>query len=81
MYRIVIVFNISQQSCAIIRAVIIRICQLDGEGIRYEIVDFLHRVNGQKKDACIDKEISIAISKIMKEITEGIGTFELDKDI
>ena len=55
--------------------------QLDGEGIRYEIVDFLHRVNGQKKDACIDKEISIAISKIMKEITEGIGTFELDKDI
>lgn len=55
--------------------------QLDGEGIRYEIVDFLHTVNGQKKDACIDRSISIAISKIMKEIAEGTDTFEFGKDI
>ena len=54
--------------------------QLDGEGIRYEIVNFLHSANGMSQNIFIEKEISVAISKIMKEIDASENTIYLDSD-
>ena len=45
--------------------------QLDGEGIRYEIMEFLHSVYGDSKFSYINQDTSIAISKILKEIEES----------
>lgn len=44
--------------------------QLDGEGIRYEVLAFVKACNnplGNQKQWCISKEISVAISKVMKD--------------
>ncbi len=46
--------------------------QLDGEGIRYEIVVFIKAIENGKKNFMIDKEISIAISGIMEDYYSGI---------
>lgn len=41
--------------------------QLDGEGIRYEIIVFLKMINNSVKKAYIDEDISIAIAKTMQD--------------
>ena len=51
--------------------------QLDGEGIRYEIVNFLHSANGMGQNHFIGKEVSIAISKLMKEIDKSENVVNL----
>lgn len=45
--------------------------QLDGEGIRYELVAFLKSIQLKKNNSYIDKKISIAISKIIEEFKKG----------
>lgn len=45
--------------------------QLDGEGIRYELVSFVKEiVSGQKKDY-LTEEISLAIAKVMRDYFDG----------
>lgn len=41
--------------------------QLDGEGIRYELVAFAKSIELGKNNACIDNEVSKAICKIMED--------------
>lgn len=48
--------------------------QLDGEGIRYELVEFARAVKTKKSDIYISKNISMEICKIMED-------FKNDKDI
>lgn len=45
--------------------------QLDGEGIRYELVAFSHSVQKQKNDYTINKEVTTAISSIMDDYYNG----------
>ncbi len=45
--------------------------QLDGEGIRYEIVSFCKAIESDKNTSYIDESVSIAIAKIMEEFYEG----------
>ncbi|OJF75653.1 MAG: glycerol-3-phosphate cytidylyltransferase [Treponema sp. CETP13] len=51
--------------------------QLDGEGIRYEIVSFLKSINTSKNFSYIDSNISVAITKIMKEFLEKKNVEEI----
>lgn len=44
--------------------------QLDGEGIRYELVSFVKSINARKKYNNIDKRISTKISEIMEACTK-----------
>lgn len=41
--------------------------QLDGEGIRYELVAFIKAIKSKKQYAYIDKDISVSITKLMEE--------------
>ena len=45
--------------------------QLDGEGIRYEIVSFLKAVQGGKTYSYISPEVSEAIVKVMEDFCLG----------
>lgn len=45
--------------------------QLDGEGIRYELVAFLKSIQLGKNNSYIDKKVSIAISHIMEDFEKG----------
>lgn len=45
--------------------------QLDGEGIRYELVAFAKSIELGKNNAYIDFEVSKAICKIMEDFEEG----------
>ena len=45
--------------------------QLDGEGIRYEIVAFLKAIERGKNDLYIDSSISAAISGVLEDFYEG----------
>ena len=51
--------------------------QLDGEGIRYEIVDFLHSANKINAYTRIGKDVSIAISKLVGEVVDSINTIQI----
>lgn len=54
--------------------------QLDGEGIRYELVAFLKSIQMGKNNTYIDKNISIAISKIIEEFNNGsINRIKINK--
>ena len=44
--------------------------QLDGEGIRYEIVNFLRSIKNQDSYGPIDNEVSITLSKILEKINK-----------
>jgi choline-phosphate cytidylyltransferase len=46
--------------------------QLDGEGIRYEIVVFLKAIEAGKKNYNIDEGVSIAIAGIMEDYYNGV---------
>lgn len=41
--------------------------QLDGEGIRYELVAFLKSIRDCKSDGFISRDVSLSISKVMEE--------------
>ncbi len=45
--------------------------QLDGEGIRYELVVFAKAIEMNKTNSYVKEEETIAISKVMKEFYEG----------
>ena len=45
--------------------------QLDGDGIRYEIIAFLNAIKNRKKVSYIDDKISIAIAEIMEDYYNG----------
>lgn len=47
--------------------------QLDGEGIRYELVAFLKSIQIGKNNSYIAKNVSIAISDIMEDFVKGDG--------
>ena len=51
--------------------------QLDGEGIRYELVAFARAISTHKKDFFIDKKTSVAITKIMNDFADGIDVIEI----
>lgn len=45
--------------------------QLDGEGIRYELVAFVNSVEKRRASAYIENEVTAAISKIMEDYERG----------
>ena len=45
--------------------------QLDGEGIRYEIVAFLKSIESKKLLSCIDENVSEAISRVIQKYYDG----------
>ena len=45
--------------------------QLDGEGIRYELVAFSRSIEEKRNKTNIDKKVSIEISKIIEEFESG----------
>lgn len=52
--------------------------QLDGEGIRYEIVVFVKAIeNGKKKNFNIDEEVSIAIAGVMEDYYKGVDVTKI----
>ena len=51
--------------------------QLDGEGIRYEIVAFARAISTNNKDFYIDKKTSVAISKVMSDYHNKIDVIEI----
>ena len=51
--------------------------QLDGEGIRYELVSFVRNIQENKNYTYIDNQISVAISKIMQDFVENKDTLEI----
>lgn len=51
--------------------------QLDGEGIRYELVNFVKNIQDNKNYLYIDNEISIAISKMMQDFIENKDLIEI----
>jgi len=51
--------------------------QLEGEGIRYELIDFLHRVYNKTPLRYIDPEVSEAISSVMEDFNKKIDFEEI----
>lgn len=45
--------------------------QLDGEGIRYELVAFVKAIQGDKNTSKIDREITYITSQILQDAAEG----------
>lgn len=45
--------------------------QLDGEGIRYEIVSFAKAIEGVQNTSYVSEKVSVAISKIMEDFYAG----------
>lgn len=54
--------------------------QLDGEGIRYELVAFIKEINDEKHKhySNIDEEVSTCISRTIEKYYQGINVFFLD---
>ena len=46
--------------------------QLDGEGIRYEIVAFIKAIQTGKKTSYIEEAVSKAISKVISDFNQGL---------
>ena len=52
--------------------------QLDGEGIRYELVAFARSVkNQEKKNIYISEDVSLAICKVMEDFTNKKDVIEI----
>lgn len=51
--------------------------QLDGEGIRYEIVAFLKSIETHKNGGYIAEDISIACAAILEDFNRGIDIFKI----
>lgn len=51
--------------------------QLDGEGIRYELVAFNRSIETQKNGAYIDEDVSSAISQIVQDCLEHKDVIEI----
>ena len=48
--------------------------QMDGEGIRYGLLEFLHAIQHGKADFYLSHEISFAISKVVEDTQNGLDT-------
>ena len=48
--------------------------QMDGEGIRYGLIEFLHAIQHGKADFYLAHDISIAIAKVIEETQKGLDT-------
>lgn len=53
--------------------------QLDGEGIRYEIVSFLKSIETKKKAGYIDHEVSVAISSVIEDFDQKEDIIQIIK--
>ena len=51
--------------------------QLDGEGIRYEVVAFVRSIETKKNGTYIDEKVSLAISKIIEECKNHRNIIEI----
>lgn len=51
--------------------------QLDGEGIRYEIVVFVKAIENGKKNFNIDEDVSIAIAGVMEDYYKGTDVMRI----
>ena len=51
--------------------------QLDGEGVRYELVTFVRSIQEQKNLSNIDSKVSHAICKIMEDFQNGIDLIKI----
>lgn len=51
--------------------------QLEGEGIRYELVAFLHAVHGKHANEEISRDVTRAIASVMEAYASGDGVFLL----
>lgn len=51
--------------------------QLDGEGIRYELVSFVRNIQDNKNYTFIENEVSVAISKMMQDFLENKDLLEI----
>lgn len=51
--------------------------QLDGEGIRYELVAFTRSIETKKNGTYIDEDVSCAISRIVQDCMEHRGVIEI----
>ena len=51
--------------------------QLDGEGIRYSLVAFCRSISSNKKNQYVDKQISIAICKIIEDFKNRVDFIEI----
>lgn len=51
--------------------------QLDGEGIRYEVVAFVRSIETKKNGTYIDEKVSLGISKIIEECKEHKDVIEI----
>lgn len=51
--------------------------QLDGEGIRYEIVAFMKSIQNGKKNLYVDEKISKAIAQIMEDYYQGTDIMKI----
>jgi choline-phosphate cytidylyltransferase len=51
--------------------------QLDGEGIRYELVSFLKSVEGGTVNSYIDQDVSVAICKVIEDFCQKRDLVEL----
>ena len=45
--------------------------QLDGEGIRYEIIAFVNAIKNQNKVTLVDESVSLAIAEVMEDYYNG----------
>lgn len=52
--------------------------QLDGEGIRHELLAFAQAVRSKKQALYISKEISLSIAKIMADYNEGVDVKKIE---
>lgn len=51
--------------------------QLEGEGIRYELVAFIRMIKDKKNTSCIENETSLAICELMEEFIEKRDVIEI----
>lgn len=52
--------------------------QLDGEGIRYEIVAFVRSIESKNDNYFIDPKISLAISRIMEDYFKEVNVYHIN---
>ena len=52
--------------------------QLDGEGIRLELVSFLRSIESSSPELCLDDEIGRAITRVLQDFHQGIDVEYLD---
>ncbi len=52
--------------------------QLDGEGIRYELVSFVKQAESRKNFSYVEKKVSVAIAEIAEHFEEGVDVVKIN---